>query len=236
MPKQSRYSALVHARKAFDPTRWSLTNPSAVDEGKLDSSHVGPWTIWAHDLNADLMVVGQDWGDVEYFCKNGGVDKLGNPTNDALRQLLASIGRPLPELPVTPHADRPESAECRVWLTNALLWLKTGGLSAAVERNWFDEPAIPFLREQISIVQPRVIVALGQRAYTCISAAYQLPRTVGTYRAIVERSVGELLDIDGARSTLIGVYHCGARIRNTVRPMDRQFADWGRVGEALVTA
>lgn len=37
-----------------------LKNPAAVEGGKYDSQQIGPWTLWAHDLNADVMVVGQE--------------------------------------------------------------------------------------------------------------------------------------------------------------------------------
>jgi len=38
------------------------------------------------------MVVGQDWGDTDYFTRNQGIDEQGNPTNNTLRELLQSIG------------------------------------------------------------------------------------------------------------------------------------------------
>lgn len=162
--KHVRYAALVAARKQYDPTPFGLTNPSQIESGRFDSDHVGPWTRWAHDLDADLMVVGQDWGDDAYFVANRGFDNPTNPTNRALQALMQSIGCPLSSPPSatdatnTADADR---ASCGVWLTNAPLWLKRGGLSAKVEEAWFDDPAAGFLLEQIEIVQPQVVVAPG---------------------------------------------------------------------------
>lgn len=233
MTREAQYKELVRARKEYDPRRWKLENPAQIEGGTLDSDHVGPWTIWAHDLQADLMVVGQDWGDVRYFRVNRGVDKPGNPTNDALRELLTSVGRPIPPPPTTAKANEPERAECGVWLTNALLWLKDGGLSAPVEDAWFGEPAIPFLRAQVEIVQPRVVVALGQKAYACLSAMYGIPTSTGPYRDIVENRDGAQIEANGHSCTLLGVYHCGARIRNTTRSMEQQRNDWRRVEDAL---
>lgn len=125
-------------------------------------------------------------------------------------------------------ADR---ASCGVWLTNALLWLKRGGLSAKVEEAWFGEPAVSFLLEQIEIVRPRVIVALGQNAYDCVLRAYSLPKRRGAFRNVV---AGPGVALPTATpSILIGVYHCGQRIQNTIRTLDEQMHDWQHVAESL---
>jgi hypothetical protein len=77
------------------------------------------------------VVVGQDWGDTDYFIKNHGVDAKDNPTNNMLRELLLSIGIDIG----LPH-ERQDSS--RVFLTNAILCLKTtGGMQGNVERKWF---------------------------------------------------------------------------------------------------
>ena len=57
--KGTRYKELVEDRKGFDPSRWGLTNPASIEGGKFDREHIGPWTLWAHDLDADLMVLVQ---------------------------------------------------------------------------------------------------------------------------------------------------------------------------------
>jgi DNA polymerase len=31
-----------------------------------NQGHIGPWTQWQGNLNAELMIVGQDWGGTEY--------------------------------------------------------------------------------------------------------------------------------------------------------------------------
>jgi hypothetical protein len=120
--KERRYSELVAARKAYDcEGQLGLANPARVEGGRYDADEVGPWTRWAGDLNADLMVVGQDWGDVRYFIANEGLDAPHNPTNTALASLLASVGRPVP-VPPTASAPLPPRANriSRVFLTNAL--------------------------------------------------------------------------------------------------------------------
>jgi len=233
--KQKRYDRLVRARQEYDPTALGLVNPSRVDGGTYDAPHMGPWTRWAHDLNADLMVIGQDWGDEAYFRANDGLDKLTNPTNKTLRVLLDGVGRQIPAPPQrdADTSDEESRAMCGIYLTNALLWLKSGGLSAPVSDSWFGDAAVPFLKEQIEIVRPRVIVALGQRAYDCVLRAYGLRPHKGPFRLAVEDRNGVALPLDGQSTRLLAVYHCGTRIRNTLREMDEQMRDWQRVADAL---
>jgi uracil-DNA glycosylase len=140
---------------------------------------------------------------------------------------MPSVGAPLP-----PGGNRGAG----VFLTNALLWLKRGGMQAATPEAWFDKDAAARLRDQIALVRPRVVVGLGQHAYRCVLRAYDLPVPEGRFRTVVEAPEGTSLSGDGPGSRLFGVYHCGARIQNTLRPLEEQHRDWARVAEALGTA
>lgn len=233
LSKADRYAQLVARRKCFDLAETGLRNPSTVDGGVYDSDHIGPWTLWAHDFNADLMVVGQDWGDVAYFRDNRGFDKPGNPTNRELAQLLESIGRPIPAPPSADEEERSSRATCGVWLTNALLFLKSGGMSALVKQRWFRGTFGSFLREQIDIVQPRAIVALGSEAYDAIGASFERPKRPALFRSVVESAEGVALP--NSTATVFGVYHCGAKSQNMLRKLDQQREDWGRIGRFLRT-
>lgn len=233
--KLESYQRLVTARKScWSAEALNLANPSRVDDGRYDSNEVGPWTRWAGDLDADIMVVGQDWGDVAYFIETRGLDAANNPTNLSLFDLLKSIDRPVSYPPVLSdprHSDSRQSTG--VFLTNALLWLKTGGMQAAVRPEWFMGDSATFLKEQIAIVQPRVVVALGQRAYNAVLGAYDLPVARGRFRDIVEQAGGVALPGMPGATLLFGVYHCGARVRNTTRSTEQQLQDWTRVTKAL---
>src|SRR5947208_3645966 len=112
--KQARYAELVRDRKACRLCSPKLTNPSAVDEGRYDSEHIGPWSRWQGNLNATLLVVGQDWGDTGYFKLQSGWEKPGNPSNSTLVKLLTSIGIAVPQ----PGASSDSPV---VFFTNAIL-------------------------------------------------------------------------------------------------------------------
>ncbi len=233
--KTERYAVLVSARKRYDSQGiLDLSNPAQVEGGRYDSDEVGPWTRWAGDLDADIMVVGQDWGDVAYFVAQRGLDAPGNPTNAALAALLAGVSRPLPPAPTAIAPLRGEAnRRTRVFLTNALLWLKTGGLGAKVSDEWFTGDSAIFLLEQIAIVQPRVVVALGQQAHRAVLRAFDLPVPAGLFRTVVDSAEGIPLPGAPGGARLFGVYHCGARVQNITRSLSQQHLDWRRIASAL---
>lgn len=160
-----------------------LTNPANCKDGQYDSDHIGPWTLWQGKLDSEFMVVGQDWGDQEYFSKNRGRDLADNPTNKILRELLASIGVDI---------EKPTLQDAGVgviFLTNAVLCLKQeGGMQGATKPEWFTNCASQFLGPTIEIIRPKVVVTLGERAYRALVDLYGIERQ--KFRSAVEREEG----------------------------------------------
>lgn len=219
--KQQVYAALVDQRKACQEC-CGLSNPAQCGGGCFDGQEIGPWTRWQGDLNASLMIVGQDWGDDKVFIEQEGQDLPKNRTNDVLRKLLHSIDINLGD----PGADLTERNG--VLLTNAILCLKAGGAQAKVRSDWFRRCGSLFLRPLIDLVNPFVVVCLGQRAYHAVMNAYGLPPQ--PFRSAVESSD---FAHRSSGAAFVPVYHCGARILNTHRNLDAQKGDWRRVQAAL---
>lgn len=219
MEKLDRYHSLVAKRKGCALCK-ELMNPSRFQSGRYDSEHIGPWSIWQGSLDASIMVIGQDWGDIRYFEENKGFDAKGNPTNNTLVKLLSILGVSVqsPEL-----VDQPQVA----FFTNAILCLKEGGLQGSVRQHWFDNCA-DFLIKQIEIVSPKVVVTLGEKPFGTILKAFGLK--AGLFKKAVESSDGFRLSNE---SSLFPVYHCGMRIQNTHRCYEQQKDDWQRIKTAL---
>ena len=218
--KTTQYRDLVAQRKACRRCS-GLRNPSEGSLGQFDSEEIGPWSRLHGDLDAAIMVVGQDWGDTSYYKKHSGLDDLRNPTMRTLEKLLASIGV---SAPLGSYGE----TNSGLFLTNAILCLKQGGLQGSVERDWFASCGKHFLKSQIDIVSPKVVVALGQRAYEGILGAYGLKRR--QFRESVESEEGINLP-NGSR--LFAAYHCGNKILNTHRKFEQQVVDWARIGRAI---
>ncbi len=115
--KHQQYDGLVARRKKCRVCV-GLCNPNVKELRHFDSDQIGPWTRLHGDLDARLMVVGQDWGDVNYFVSNDGLDKLNNPTMKNLELLLNSIG-------ICVSLTSYNNSTVGLFLTNAILCLKT---------------------------------------------------------------------------------------------------------------
>lgn len=215
--KLAAYAALVMDRKTCGACH-GLENPALCCGGRYDSDHIGPWSRWQANLDAKVMVIGQEWGGVARFVRNQGRTQSTNPTNAAIIELLRSIGIAIG----TPEAEDGHAGA--VFFTNTALCLKQGSLQAAVEAEWFRNCGERFLKPLVELVQPEAIVCLGERAYRALEWLYDLPHT--PFRMAVEAAEG--LTIPGG-PRVYGVYHCGRRIQNTHRPFDQQKRDWGRI-------
>lgn len=222
--KSDAYIKLVDKRKNCSLCKKSgLTNPSMIEGGKYDSNEIGPWTRWNNDLNAKIVIVGQEWGDIDSFVTQRGKDNSKSPTNEMLFHLLASIGIGISK---APRQINPTG----VFLTNAALCLKGGGAQAPVSRGWFNNCASPFLREQIDLVKPIVVVTLGEEAYRGVCRSYKIAATKN-FRDAVGLILPLSLDA-GLHLRLVPVYHCSANGLIT-RSLAKQFDDWRLVKAAL---
>ncbi|MEA5391187.1 uracil-DNA glycosylase family protein [Cyanobium gracile UHCC 0139] len=219
--KQRQYAALVAKRKECHLCD-GLENPALPHLCEFDSDHIGPWSQFHGDLDAQLMVVGQDWGDVAYFNKYRGLDDLGNPTMRNLETILACTGL---KVRVTSYADGDRS----LFLTNAILCLKRGGLQATIDPQWVTNCESHFLRQQIELVRPRVVVGLGAFAFKAVLRVFGKP-LIELRHAIEDTNGCEILD--GVR--LFAAYHCGAKTVNMNRNLDQQCKDWERIRQFII--
>lgn len=225
--KHQLYSNLVRLRKHCKLC-CGLVNPWVCGNGQYDSSQIGPWSRWQGNLQAKLMVVGQDWGDVDYFLKWKGFDDPNNPTNVNLRKLLASI-----KVDIEPFEGIDQVGE--IFLTNTILCLKQNSMQGKVDKKWYENCGKEFLRPLIEIVKPNVIVAIGEEGpYKTILQVYGIryvkPKA---YWMEVER-VGQA----GGRKLsngilLFPVYHCGKRGVNKNRLWLKQLNDWKPIRKAM---
>ena len=218
MNKYDKYRELVNRRKQCTLCT-GVRNPSEIGEGEFDSSQIGPWSLWQSNLDAKIMVIGQDWGDVSYFKKWKGVDQpTGNPTNTNLQKLLKNIGCKL----LTPCEDQSNI----IFLTNMILCMKTGGLQGKVEKQWFENCACNFLIPLIKLINPRIVISLGKKVSETILDLYEIPyKKNAPFSKMVVSSPYQL-----TKSTVFfPQYHCGAGSINRNRSMSNQEKDWDKI-------
>jgi uracil-DNA glycosylase len=245
--KNVGYSELVEKRKKCRLCKHlGLTNPS---EFEYDTEQIGPWTHWQGNLDAQLMVVGQDWGGKEVYNEQEGLDIADN-TNSKLRILLDSVGVKI-SLPL--GAVQPKNTVSPLplaFFTNSVLCLRerrnsTGIVSPCCYANCATE----FLRPQVDLVKPKVVVSLGLSAFKSLVKVFRCDQTgkaaggeeqqEETRRLMRLKMLGAVDEAHVALTKciwLVPVFHPASANRptGTGRAMEQQTNDWKRVREALV--
>lgn len=216
MSKQTQYQALVAKRKQ-DPFFPGLLNPSTIDGGQFDCSQIGVWSRWHNDLDAKILLIGQDWGNEVYFCKNRGRDSDDNPTNKNLKILFSELGYELGSA----CPDQP--FQNGLFFTNAVLGVKLGTMSAPVLIEWVKYCNEHYTKPLIEIIKPQAIICLGLKAYGAMQFIFKdLPS--GTMSNLATQS----FICDDKITYVFPRFHCGGLgLRN--RGLDMQKEDWKKI-------
>ena len=216
--KETKYYKLVEKRKKYKFKE--LKNPSDILDGIYDNEiSINPWSLWQNNLDAKIMVIGQDWGDENYYIKNKGRDSDDNPTNlnliELFKVLKIDIGTPN-----NPCKSYP------LFFTNAIQGIKENGMSSKVKDSWLKESGEEFLKPLIEIIKPKVIVTLGAKTLKAINYIYPINsnKTLSSIQKINPIRVNEM--------NLFAFYHCGG-LGLANRPLSEQKRDWTKIKEYI---
>ena len=89
-------------------------------EFEYDPDVISHWELWLGHKAPKSLVIGQDFGNVDYFVRNRGRDEPDNKTNENLWKLLTEAGIR------AKHPRELEITRPKVFLTNSVLCLETG--------------------------------------------------------------------------------------------------------------
>lgn len=216
MNKQAEYDLLVQERKQFQFAD-GLYNPSHIEGGIYDQgNHLGPWSVWQGNLDAKILVIGQDWCDIDCYLKSQGKDSDDNPTNRNLARLFNCLNIDVGS-PSKPNATAP------AFFTNAILGMKKEGkMSGRVKASWVRESTENFLLPLLHILNPKIVITLGTVAYRAVAYIYPLPK----------KRLQELVDNNPIQLNetmrLYAMFHCGA-LGLANRPFGIQEQDWQKI-------
>ena len=141
-----------------------------------------------------------------------------NTTNRRVCELLTSIGISI-QLPQ-------QSRNSALFFTNSVLCLRPGRLTGPIKSHWFTNCSTNFLRPQVELVNPKVVVTLGHMAYRSLLKAYSLRP-----KPKMRDAVQEIVRLPGG-SVLVPVFH-PANNGTRSRSFEVQKGDWQRVRLAL---
>jgi DNA polymerase len=199
------------------------TDPDNIhngDEFDFDPAVTSYWSQWLGHQQPRVLIVGQDFGNVEYFFRYRGIDEPGNETNENLRKLLFAAGM---EVGKTPDRD----PVAPVFLTNSILCLKSGPMNARIKERWMDACAQNHLLPLINYLNPPIVVGMGTMGWRAVRRVFQL---AGTPQGIKLAAGGSWRTSTGAR--VFAVVHC-SRLGIANHPWPQQVADWQKIGTAL---
>lgn len=167
---------------------------SDFHEGAYDAhDYVSPWTISAHDVDARLMVLLQDWSSSESLSAelDSAAVQLGHTptlqTNVALKSL---VGR---------HFGLRMD---QTYVSNLFVFIKRGRISARIPLRDAVYCAKTYAIPQIEIVRPRVVLCVGLLTFNALRIALGHPR--------VSSREAPRNDISLGPTRMFGVPHTGA--------------------------
>ena len=215
MDKRKDLLALARLRQQ---TRWEgykCIGDADYHDGIYECDYVSPYTKSAGNVDADIMIMLQDWSSDEDMKKPVNWVDLGYdptyPTNVNLINLLQStFGTALRE----------------TYATNLFPFVKLGGMSASIPHRDLVAAAREFAIPQIQIVRPRLVICLGLATFNALRRA----RGLGTCPSI-DLAVSVPFDVEGSRVWCQA--HTGRLGQNNRNRggIDRVSSDWARMKE-----
>lgn len=194
---------------------------NGVDCGE-DPDVVSHWSQWLGHRSPKLLIVGQDFSNVDYFRDNGGRDAPDSETNENLWRLLNQEAR----IPVGRPPERDPAAP--VYLANSILCLKDAEMTAPVPRGWVDTCAAAHLAPLVRLLRPRIVVGMGVSGWRAVRGLFGLNAEPEGIKA----ASGRAWEVAGTK--VFAVVHCGPLgIRNRSRLL--QAEDWRRIGAVFAT-
>lgn len=208
------YKQLVQKWKAYTFKTDDIVNPSMLNIEH--DEHLNAWAYWCGNLDADTILIGQDFGDAAYYINNKGKDEPGNPTNLNLQILFKQTGIELNDI------DE-DNSHLKLYFTNAVLGAKTtGGMAGQIKKEWYKDTARRFTKELIEIINPKSIIAMGSTALDALAIIYNLQ--FKNMKEAVQQNPHKLPD----NRTLYVVYHC-SKLGQVNRKFEEQKEDWRKM-------
>ena len=216
MNKELKYQELVSLRKhCFDCNVFGMRNQS---ETKSDTDSIGKWSDWQGNLNAEIIVIGQDWGSFESWVNYKGEDSITSTTNKTLIELFKIIGYDIGTV-LSPNKS------ALLFFTNAVLCLKAGKMSDTVPKQCFANCSTKFLKPLIEIINPKIIITLGTSSYDSVIRLYSTKDRKIKYEPLKNVAGKEPIELLKSGLKLFPFFHCGG-LGLMNRKREIQIEDW----------
>lgn len=236
MNKEAEFLRLAHDVSKCHICENMVTRPhSAKGEFLLNDRHgldtgtpyVNLWNLWKGNLNADIMVIGQDFGTIEDADKLQSEWKSGtysNHTDKSLKELFAKV-----------FSIDVDSESAPLFFTNMANCYRRNATTGETHSGWLPICANKFMGRLIKIIEPKIIIVLGQKAFEAMFCLDNLPVkcTFDPGAAQGERfedimSASYKIELNNKTINVFPVYHPGSNSRRN-RKIQQQILDWKRI-------
>jgi hypothetical protein len=173
MSKLDALAELVRLRR--NDTCPNMISLHDFEDGRWDLDHVVPlvvpWTKSACNVDAKLMIIGQDWASEKYFQR----PKNRTSWRDTLRTHLGQD----PQLPTNRNIRR--LLRCfgikwrQTYATDVSIFVKPGNMNGDVPDALLRYCAIKYTIPQLRIVRPKMVLCLGSRTFNAVRYALGMP-------------------------------------------------------------
>ena len=245
--KETAYQQLIERVRASYPAYQESTEyeKSQLVWCEDCKQEINLWSYWQGNLDAKIMLVGQDWGcpfgrvflptivQVQNANSNKAYSYISDTPSQTDRNLIKLFSKALSKDITAPCDD--------LFFTNFVLGYRTHGTSGNYQKEWAEHDR-GFFKELVEIIEPKVILCLGKATFQVVltSLASDLKPRIGRYNNYIEspRNPVAISTASGANISVFALAHCG--IMGTLNrngkknlKLDQQIADWKKVTHYL---
>lgn len=225
-------------------------SPKAIQLEKCPfCNEVNLWSYWQggiNNLDADILLVGQDWGNFDDKNYNEIIRSITaseddsnstthypyekNPTDKNLCRLFDVLGDSF---------NIKEYNNPKVFFSNFVLcYRKNTRISGGFRQRWARNCSEYFLR-LVSIIQPKVIICLGRSVFEAVVKSFGEKPPKCDYNSTISNGA-RTLSLNGTSYTVFPMAHCGVFGTNNRKDpktgcsgMEQQMKDWKRIKYCL---
>ena len=225
-------------------------SPKAIQLEKCPfCNEVNLWSYWQggiNNLDADILLVGQDWGNFDDKNYNEIIRSITaseddsnstthypyekNPTDKNLCRLFDVLGDSF---------NIKEYNNPKVFFSNFVLcYRKNTRISGGFRQRWAQNCSEYFLR-LVSIIQPKVIICLGRSVFEAVVRSFGEKPPKCDYNSTISNGA-RTLSLNGTSYTVFPMAHCGVFGTNNRKDpktgcsgMEQQMKDWKRIKYCL---
>ncbi|TYL76750.1 hypothetical protein [Bradyrhizobium cytisi] len=222
MDKAKALLELVAKRRRETHTQYHHFH--SFDGGIWDFDYVVPWTKSACNLNARLMIIGQDWASEEFLRspKNNKPDRIAARKATGQDEKLRT-NRRLKEL-LEKHFSLSFS---ETYATDVFVFIKPGDMGTNIPKPDMLYCACKYTFPQIDQVQPVMAICLGAATFNSLREALKYPAM--PFKEACEPSPHTVYS--RTRTEIFGVPHTGFRGESNAGGMENVDRIWARLAE-----